>query len=138
MRKPSKAYPPSCQGKRFIPSTQAVPLGFPLASFLAFCCNLAFFFCSSFFTSFFRFKLFTSSSVFWTGLKKPSSRACCAVFTFFVNRVAALRTRSSLNPFSVTRNVTRPSTSGASHLKSQSGWSEGRTSGFKKSSRASL
>lgn len=102
-------------------SFYAVPLGFPLASFFAFWSSLAFFFCSSFLLSFLRFRLWTSSSVLAMGLKKPSSRACVAVLRFFVKRVAALRTRSSLKPFSVTKNVTRPSTSGASHLKSQSG-----------------
>lgn len=117
---------------------QAVPRGFALASFFAFCSDLAFFFFSFTFSSFFLFRFSTSSSVFCTGLKKPSNRACCAVLRFLLRRAAALRTRSSLNPFSVTRKVTKPSTSGASHLKSQSGWSGGRTSGLKKSSRASL
>lgn len=116
---------------------QEVPLGLALASFFAFCSNLAFFFCSSFFASFFRFKFLISSSVFATGLKNPSRRACCAVFRFLVSLAAALRTRSSLKPFSVTRKFTKPSTSGASHLKSQSGCSGGRTSGWRKSSRAS-
>ena len=121
-----------------LPRAYAVPLGFALASFFAFCSNFCFFFCSSFFSSFFLFRFFFSSSVLSTGLKNPSNRACCAVFRFFCSLVAAFLTRSSLKPFSSTRNLTRPSTSGPFQWKSQSGWSAGRTSGEKKSSRASL
>lgn len=131
----SLIFPPPPKNK--IKKGQAVPLGLAFDSFFAFCSNFAFFFCSSFFTSFFLFKVLISSSVFATGLKNPSRRACCAVFIFFVSLAAALRTRSSLKPFSVTRNCTKPSTSGASHLKSQSGCSGGRTSGWRNSSRAS-
>lgn len=134
---PDQSSESPCSMTVSFPRFQAVPLGLVLASFLAFWSSFAFFFCSSFFSSFLRFRLRTSSSVLAMGLKNPSSRACVAVFRFFVSRVAALRTRSSLKPFSVTRKVTRPSMSGASHLKSHSGWSGGRTSGWKKSSRAS-
>ena len=116
----------------------AVPLGLDLASFLAFCSCFCFFLLSAFFSSCFLFRLLTSSSVFCTGLKKPSNRACWAVLRFLFNLDAALRTRSSLKPFSCTRNWINPSTSGASHLKSHSGSSAGRTSGSKKSKRASL
>ena len=44
-------------------------------------------------------------SVLGTALKNPSSRACWAVLTFFCNFWAALRTRSSLKPFSWTKEL---------------------------------
>lgn len=49
-------------------------------------------------------------------VKKPSRRPCVAVFKFFSNLSHPLRTRSSLNPLSLTKNSTKPSTSGDSHL----------------------
>ncbi|KAG9796292.1 hypothetical protein KCU88_g331, partial [Aureobasidium melanogenum] len=94
---------------------------FALDSFLVLTSSFFFFLASATFSSCFRFKDFFSSSVLGTALKNPSSLDCCAVLTFFCNFWAALRTRSSLKPFSLTRNCTNPSTSGASHLKSHSG-----------------
>jgi hypothetical protein len=82
--------------------------------------SFSFCFLASFFSSVFLFKFLTSSSVFGTGLKKPSNRACWLLFRFFCSLAAAERTRSSEKPFSVTRNWTKPSMSGASHLNSQS------------------
>jgi len=55
---------------------QVFILGLVLATFFSFFSSLAFFFFSSCFSSFFLFKFLISSSVFGTGLKKPSSRAC--------------------------------------------------------------
>ena len=55
---------------------QAVPRGFDFASFFSFFSSFCFFFVASLFSSFFLFKLATSSSVFCTGLKNPSRRAC--------------------------------------------------------------
>lgn len=115
-----------------------MPLGFAFALAFSFFSSLSFFFFSSFFSSFLRFRLFSSASVLGIGLKKPSRRACWLLFRFFCSRAAPDLTRSSEKPFSSTRNLIRPSTSGASHLKSHSAWSAGRTSGLKKSSRASL
>lgn len=118
-------------------AAQAAVLGFDLACFLAFASSFCFFFFSFIFSSALRFKLAFSSAVFSIGLKKPSRRLCCALFIFFCNLAAPLRTLSSLKCFSSTRNLTSPSTSGASHLKSHSGESAGRTSGSRKRRRAS-
>ena len=112
--------------------------GFAFASFLAFSFSFFFFLCSASFSSCFLFIEAFCSSVFSIGLKKPSSRACCAVLTFLCSFWAPFRTRSSLKPFSPTRNLMRPSTSGAFHVKLHASWSAGRTSGLKNSSRASL
>ena len=107
---------------RLVPFASAFAFAFPLASFPLF------------------FDVpFLGDVLGWT-VKNPSSRPCCLLFKNFASLSAPLRTRSSLhhceivstniqcmlkitgkrgntylNPFSVTKNWTRPSTSGFFH-----------------------
>ncbi|KAI7288171.1 hypothetical protein KC345_g104 [Hortaea werneckii] len=96
--------------------------GLALASFFFLASSFLAFLFASIFSSFFLFKLAFSASVFSRGLKKPSRRLCWLDLRFLDRRVAPDRTRSSLNPFSSTRNLIKPSTSGDSHLKRRASW----------------